>query len=86
MEFHQIPPANFDLRGQSLREQMIARIRQIDSGFYRLSELERMSDYALLCTFEVVYLGIHSRTMESHGSEMFDAGIKYGQERMMENK
>lgn len=83
MELYQIPCFNRDLRGQSLREQMIARLRQIDGGFHRESELFRMSDYALLCAFEVAFRGIADNTVDSETKAAFDAGMKFGQERLL---
>lgn len=82
MELHQIPHFNYDLRGQSLREQMIARIRQVDDGFHRLEELERMSDYALLCSFEISLTMAGHRSADSRGKDMFDAGIEYGKSKV----
>jgi hypothetical protein len=45
-----------------------------------------MSDYALLTAFEVILMGIGHDTSDESFNEGFDAGIKFGQERMLENK
>ena len=83
MKLYQIPPANHDLRGESLREQMIARLRQIDGGFYTDKDFARMSDYALLTAFEVTLMGIGHDTADEESKEAFDADMKFGQERLM---
>lgn len=78
MKLHEIPSANFDLRGQSLREQMIARLRQIDDDFHRQSELDSMSDYALLYAYETTLTLIGYRTSSDHYNDGFSYGHEVG--------
>ena len=85
MKLYEYPTANRDLKDCSLREQMIARLRQIDGGFYTDKDFARMSDYALLTAFEVTLMGIGHETSEENWKEGWDAGMKYGQERMLNN-
>ena len=74
MKLHEIPHFNYDLRDASLRDQMLARLRQINDGFYTETEINRMSDYALLCAFEI------SMTRIGHNSshDQYNAGFTDG--------
>jgi hypothetical protein len=81
MKLHEIPCFNREMKDLPLREQLVARIRQIDGGYYRQAELDRMSDYALLCAFEATFSVIADRSIDEWSTEMFDAGIAYGMEK-----
>jgi hypothetical protein len=74
MKLFDIPPFNHEQRDSSLRDQMIARIHQICDGFYTETEMNRMSDYALLCAFEI------SMTRIGHNSstDQYNAGFDDG--------
>jgi hypothetical protein len=74
MKLFDIPPFNHEQRDSSLRDQMIARLRQINDGFYTETEINRMSDYALLCAFEI------SMTRIGHNSstDQYNAGFTDG--------
>ena len=85
MNLYEYPKVNMDLKDLSLREQMEARLRQIDvRRYYSDKSIARMSDYALLTTFEVILMRIGHNTSFESFNEGFDAGIKVGQERMLE--
>jgi hypothetical protein len=87
MKLYDYPKVNRDLKDLSLREQMEARLRQIDvRRYYSDKSIASMSDYALLTSFEVILMGIGHDTADGSFNEGFDAGIKFGQERMLENK
>ena len=82
MKLHEYPHVNRELKDLSLREQMEARLRQLDvHGFYK--SVKNMSDYALLTAFETLIQGIGYNTADDEAEHAFDAGMKYGQERML---
>jgi hypothetical protein len=61
---------------------MEARLRQIDiHGHYK--SVKNMSDYALLTAFETLIQGIGYNTADADYKDGFDAGMKFGQERML---
>ena len=79
MKLYEYPTVNRDLRDLSLREQMEARLRQIDvRRYYSDKSIASMSDYALLTSFEVILMGIGHDTADESFNEGFDAGIAYG--------
>ena len=78
MKLHEIPHFNHDLRDESLRDQMIARLRQINDGFYTEKEINRMSDYALLCAFEKTMSLIGYSTSADNYNDGFSAGHAVG--------
>jgi hypothetical protein len=82
MKLHEYPHVNRELKDSSLREQMEARLRQIDvHGHYK--SVKNMSDYALLTAFETLIQGIGYNTADADYKDGFDAGMKFGQERML---
>lgn len=83
MLLHEYPTVNRHLKDVSLREQMESRLRQISGGYYTDTAIAKMSDYGLLTAFEVTILGIGHNSADLESSEAFDAGVKFGQERML---
>jgi hypothetical protein len=78
MKLYEYPTVNRDLRDLSLREQMEARLRQIDvRRYYSDKSIASMSDYALLTAFEVMVMGIGHDTADESFNEGFDAGIAF---------
>jgi hypothetical protein len=87
MKLYEYPTVNKDLRDLSLREQVEARLRQIDvSRYYSDKSISGMSDYALLTAFEVMVMGIGRETAEESFNEGFDAGIAYGMEKVTKSQ
>ena len=86
MKLHEYPTANRELKDHSLREQMEARLRQIDvHHFYPDKVIARMSDYALLMAFESTFKGIcYNSTDEYYADGFSDASeiAKQKQSRM----
>jgi hypothetical protein len=82
MKLHEYPHVNRELKDLSLREQMEARLRQIDvHGHYK--SVKNMSDYALLTAFEILIMGIGYNTADAEYKDGFDAGMNLGRERML---
>jgi hypothetical protein len=82
MELHEYPHVNRELKDLSLREQLEARLRQIDvHGYYK--SVKSMSDYALLTAFETTLQGIGYNTADAQYKDGFDAGMNLGRERML---
>ncbi len=77
MKLQEIPHFNHDLRDESLRDQMIARLRQINDGFYTETEINRMSDYALLCAFEILMIRIGHNSSHDQYNAGFTDGSNY---------
>ena len=84
MKLYDYPKVNRELKDLSLREQMEARLRQIDEHrYYSDKSIAGMSDYALLTAFEVMVMGIGNDTADEAAKEAWDGGMKFGQERML---
>ena len=83
-----IPFPNRENRSLSMREQVIARLRQLNPGirdYFNEKYLSTVQDFALLQALEAS-IQIHmDREYESQASYMFDAGIKYERERIIKN-
>jgi hypothetical protein len=78
MKLFDIPPFNHEQRDSSLRDQMIERLRQINDGFYTETEMNRMSDYALLCAFEKTMSLIGYSTSSDNYNDGFSDGHVVG--------
>ena len=81
-----LPFPNLEHRTLSMREQVIERLLEIDPT-NRRSYLETLKDFALLQSLQVL-IELHTeriteRIILDHGSYMFDAGIKYERERII---
>lgn len=71
-------------RELSMREQVIERLLAINPGFHRRAYLETLKDFALLQALECALLVKADEGYEEHGSYMFEAGMKYQQERIIQ--
>ena len=73
-----LPFPNLDDRKPSMREQVIARLRQLSPDVqYRQAYLDTLQDFALLQALEVAISCHMDREYESQSSEMFSAGMDY---------
>lgn len=73
-----LPLPNLDDRKLSMREQVIARLRQLSPDVqYRQAYLDTLQDFALLQALEVAISCHMDREYESQSSEMFSAGMDY---------
>ncbi len=77
-----LPFPNLDDRKLTMRDQVIARLRQLNPDVvYREEYLSTLKDHALLTALEVaiqVHMSCDQNEMEQY---MFDAGMKFQQER-----
>ena len=81
-----IPFPNRDNRSLSMREQVIARLRQLNPDVvYREEYLNTLKDFALLQALEVAIMCHMDREYESQGSYMFNAGMDYERERIVKS-
>ena len=82
-----LPFPNLDDRSLSMREQVIARLRQLNPDVqYRQAYLDTLQDFALLQALEVAFIQVHmDAEYESQASEMFNAGMKYERERIVKS-
>lgn len=81
-----LPFPNRENRSLTMREQVIARLRQLNPDVvYRQAYLDTLQDHALLQALEVAVMCHMDREYESQASYMFDAGIKYERERIIKN-
>ena len=78
-----IPFPNREDRSLSMREQVIERLLELDPT-KRRSYLETMKDFALLQSLQVIIELRAQRYAEDYGREMFDAGMDYGREQVIE--
>lgn len=78
------PAPELEWRSLSMREQVIARLRQLNPDVvYREEYLNTLKDHALLTALEAAIM-THMREDQNEMEQyMFDAGMKYGQERML---
>ena len=73
-----LPFPNLDDRKLAMREQVIARLRQLSPDVqYRQAYLDTLQDFALLQALEVAISCHMDREYESQSSEMFSAGMDY---------
>ena len=83
-----IPFPNRENRSLSMREQVIARLRQLNPDirdYFNEKYLATVQDFALLQALEASIQIRMDREYESQASYMFDAGIKYERERIIKN-
>ena len=72
-----LPLPNLDDRKLTMREQVIARLRQLNPDvMYREEYLNTLKDFALLQALECAIQVHMDREYESHGSYMFNAGME----------
>ena len=73
-----LPFPNLDDRKLSMREQVIARLRQLSPDVqYRQAYLDTLQDFALLQALECAIQVHISAWYDSQASEMFSAGMDY---------
>ena len=74
-----LPLQNIEDRKLPLRDQIIARLRQINPDvMYRQEYLNTLKDFALLQALEAsIQVHMH-RECEEMSAEMFDRGVEYG--------
>jgi hypothetical protein len=81
-----LPLPNRDNRSLSMREQVIARLRQLNPDVvYRQAYLDTLQDHALLQALEVAIMCHMDREHESQSSYMFNAGMDYERERIVKS-
>lgn len=83
-----IPFPNREDRSLSMRDQIIARLRQLNPGvrdYFNEKYLATVKDFALLQALECAIQVRMDREYESQASYMFDAGIKYERDRIINN-
>ncbi len=83
-----IPFPNREDRSLSMRDQIIARLRQLNPGvrdYFNEKYLATVKDFALLQALECAIQVRMDREYESQASYMFDAGIKYERERIVKS-
>lgn len=69
-----------------MRDQVIARLRQINSDIvYRQEYLNTLSDFALLQALEVAIAVKMDEEHDSQSSYMFNAGMDYERERIVKS-
>ena len=83
-----LPFTNRDNRSLSMREQIIARLRQLNPDvrdYFNEKYLATLKDFALLQALEVAIMCHMDREYESQGSYMFNAGMDYERQRIIKN-
>jgi len=81
-----IPIANYENRSLSMREQVIARLRQLNPDVvYRQEYLNTLGDHALLQALEVAIMVKMDDEHESQASYMFKAGVDYERNRIVKS-
>lgn len=81
-----LPLTNRDNRSLSMREQVIARLRQLNPDVqYRQAYLDTLQDFALLQALEVAIQVHMDAEYESQSSYMFNAGMDYERERIVKS-
>ena len=81
-----LPLPNLDGRKLTMREQVIARLRQLNPDvMYRQAYLDTLQDFALLQALEVAISCHMDREYESQSSEMFSAGMNYERKRIVKS-
>ena len=81
-----LPLPKRENRSLSMREQVIARLRQINSDIvYREEYLKTLSDFALLQALEVAIMVKMDEEHDSQSSYMFNAGMDYERERIVKS-
>ena len=81
-----LPFPNLDDRKLTMREQVIARLRQLNPDVqYRQAYLDTLQDFALLQALEVAIQVHMDAEYESQSSYMFNAGMDYERERIVKS-
>ena len=81
-----LPLPNLDNRKLTMREQVIARLRQLNPDVvYREEYLNTLKDFALLQALECAIQVHMSNEMDEHGEHMFNAGMDYERERIVKS-
>lgn len=81
-----LPLTNRENRSLSMRDQVIARLRQLNPDIvYRQAYLDTLEDHALLQALEVAIQVHMDDEHESQSSYMFNAGMDYERERIIKN-
>ena len=81
-----LPFPHRENRSLSMREQVIARLRQLNPDvMYRQAYLDTLQDHALLQALEVAIMCHMDREHESQSSYMFNAGMDYERERIVKS-
>ena len=81
-----LPFTNRENRSLSMREQVIARLRQLNPDVvYRQAYLDTLQDHALLQALEVAIMCHMDSEHESQSSYMFNAGMDYERQRIIKN-
>lgn len=83
-----IPFPNREDRSLSMRDQIIARLRQLNPGvrdYFNEKYLATVQDFALLQALEASIQVRMDREYESQGSYMFNAGMDYERERIVKS-
>jgi hypothetical protein len=81
-----LPLPNRDNRSLSMREQVIARLRQLNPDVvYRQAYLDTLQDFALLQALEASIAVKMNEEYDSQSSYMFNAGMDYERERIINN-
>ncbi len=81
-----LPLTNRENRSLSMRDQVIARLRQLNPDIvYRQAYLDTLEDHAILQALEVAIQVHMDDEHESQSSYMFNAGMDYERERIIKN-
>ena len=81
-----LPFTNRENRSLSMRDQIIARLRQLNPDVvYRQAYLDTLQDHALLQALEVAISIRLDEEHESQSSYMFNAGMDYERERIVKS-
>lgn len=81
-----IPIANYENRSLSMRDQVIARLRQLNPDVvYRQEYLNTLQDHALLQALEVAIMVKMDDEHEAQSSYMFKAGVDYERNRIVKS-
>lgn len=72
-----LPFPDRENRSLSMRDQVIARLRQISPFVYRDEYVAGLKDFALLQALEIAIWSHLDKQAEEHAREMFDAGMDY---------
>lgn len=81
-----LPLTNRENRSLSMRDQVIARLRQLNPDVvYRQAYLDTLQDFALLQALEASIAVKMNEEYDSQSSYMFNAGMDYERERIIKN-
>lgn len=83
-----LPFTNRDNRSLSMRDQIIARLRQLNPDvrdYFNEKYLATVKDFALLQALECSIQVHMDREYESQSSYMFNAGMDYERQRIIKN-